>query len=330
MKVEAFSEGKNLDAPEANEDQFLVLPGSGYAVLDGATDNTGRLYDGKRGGWHASRIAMRTVGEFVLDPAERELRPQRLIERISAAFRACYAEHGILEMARGDPAFRFGATLALAADLGETFRFVLIGDSGLRINGTEVFINDSGLDLVTASLRVQGYRLVDDAGGGKDDRARVGRAGAFWGAVKLHPDMQPWLDETKRQLLYERSLAWCRERLPAVPEADIRHLLDTGISGQARFANNAASPLSYAVLDGFEVPLPLVQVFDRPRQALRSIELFTDGYFKPGAATALSDWEAAYAEVERVDPEKIGRYPSVKGSGVRMNTDDRTVVIVHL
>jgi len=65
MKVEAFSEGKNLDAPEANEDQFLVLPGSGYAVLDGATDNTGRLYDGKRGGWHASRIAMRTVGEFV-------------------------------------------------------------------------------------------------------------------------------------------------------------------------------------------------------------------------------------------------------------------------
>ena len=60
--------------------------------------------------------------------------------------------------------------------------------------------------------------------------------------------------------------------LPAVPEADIRHLLDTGISGQARFANNTASPLSYAVLDGFEVPMPLVQVIDRPRRALRSIE----------------------------------------------------------
>ena len=37
MKIEAFSEGKNLDAPEANEDQFLVLPGRGYAVIDGAT-----------------------------------------------------------------------------------------------------------------------------------------------------------------------------------------------------------------------------------------------------------------------------------------------------
>ncbi len=321
MKIEAFSEGKNLDAPEVNEDQFLVLPGRGFAVLDGATDITGRVYDGKRGGWHASRIAMQAVGDFVLDPAEREMRPERLIERISAAFRASYARHGILDTARGDPAIRFGATLTLAADLGEVFRFVLIGDSGLRINGAEVFINDSGLDLVTASLRVQAHRIVGEAGGGADVCARVGRACAFYGAVRLHPDMQPWLDESKRPLLYERSLAWCRERFPSAPEADIRHLLDTGISGQARFANNMASPLSYAVLDGFDVPLPLVQVFDRPRAELRSIELFTDGYFKPGATPALSDWEAAFADVERVDPEKIGRYPSVKGSGVRMNTD---------
>jgi hypothetical protein len=130
MKIEAFSEGKNLDAPEANEDQFLVLPGAGFAVLDGATDNSCRLYDGKRGGWHASRIAMQAVGNFVLDPAEREIRAEHLTERISAAFRASYARHGILEIARGDPAFRFGATLTLAADLGEVFRFVLIGDSG--------------------------------------------------------------------------------------------------------------------------------------------------------------------------------------------------------
>lgn len=330
MKIEAFSEGKNLDAPEANEDQFLVLPGRGYAVIDGATDTTGRLYDGMRGGWLASRIAMQAVADFLLDPAERALRPQRLIERVSAAIRAFYARHGILEIAHGDPAWRFGATLALAADLGETFRFVLIGDSGLRIDGAEVFINDSGLDLVTASLRVQAYRMVGEADGGAADRARVGRAGAFYGAATLHPDMRPWLDETKRGLLYERSLDWCRARLPAAPEADIRLLLDAGISRQAQFANNTASPLSYAVLDGFEIPLPLVRVIDRPRAAMRSIELFTDGYFKLGAAPALNDWEAAFAEVERIDPEKIGRYPSVKGSSARMNTDDRTVVIVHL
>ena len=330
MKIEAFSEGKYLDAPEANEDQFLILPGRGYAVFDGATDNTGRLYDGKRGGWHASRIAMQAAGEFLLGAKQHALHPQGLIEHISAAFRASYATHGILELARDDPSYRFGATLTLAADMGESFRFMLIGDSGLRINGTEDFINEPAHDLITASLRVEGYRMVEEAGGGADDRARVGRAGAFYGAASLHPDMEPWLDEAKRRLLYERSLTWCRARLPDVPESDIRHLLDTGISGQARFANNTLSTLSYTVLDGFEVPLSGVQVFDRPRTDLQSCELFTDGYFKPGAEPALDAWEATFDEIERVDPEKIGRYPSVKGSSARMRTDDRTVVIVQL
>ncbi len=330
MKIEVFSEGKNLDAPESNEDRFLVLPGRGFAVIDGATDISGRLYDGRRAGWLASHIVMQAVTEFLIDPAERELRVERLVEHISAAIRASFAHHGILEIARVDPAWRFGATLTLAADLGETFRFVLIGDSGLRIDGAEVFINDMGLDLVTASLRMEAYRLVGEAGGSALDRAHVGRTCAFHGAAKLRPEMLPWLDETKRRLLYDGSFAWCRAYLPAIPEADIRLLLDTGISGQAQFANNTASPLSYAVLDGFEVPFALVRVFDRPRATIRSIELFTDGYFKPGATPSLADWEAAFAEVERVDPEKIGRYPSVKGSSDRMRTDDRTVVIVHL
>lgn len=329
MKIEAFSEGKNLDAPEANEDLFLALPGRGYAVFDGATDITGRDYDGRRGGWLGSRIAMQAVAQFLLDPAERALQPERLIECISIAFRAAYDRYGILDVARGDPARRFGATLTLAADLGETFRFVLIGDSGLRINGTEVSVNDTGLDLVTASLRVEAYRMVEAAGGNAEECARVGRACAFHGTAALHPEMHPWLDDARRLQLHARSLAWCRAHFPAVPEADIRHLVDTGIDGQARFANNTSSPLCYAVLDGFAIPQPLVTVFDRPRATIRSIELYTDGYFKPGATPTVADWEAAFAEVENVDPEKVGRYPSVKGSSARMRTDDRTVVIVH-
>jgi hypothetical protein len=122
MKIEAFSEGKYLDAPEANEDQFLVLPGRGYAVIDGATDITGQLYDGKRGGWLASQTTMRAVADFLLAAKERDVRPEPLIEHISAAIRASYARHGLLDIARGDPGRRFGATLTLAADLGEMFR----------------------------------------------------------------------------------------------------------------------------------------------------------------------------------------------------------------
>ena len=64
--------------------------------------------------------------------------------------------------------------------------------------------------------------------------------------------------------------------------------------------------------------------------ALRTIELHTDGYFRTGATPDLAAWETAFEEVERLDPEKIGPYASVKGSSERMRTDDRTVVIVQL
>ena len=118
--------------------------------------------------------------------------------------------------------------------------------------------------------------------------------------------------------------------LPHVPAGHLERLLDRGIAGQGEYQNTTTSPLGYAVLDGSAVPMELVRVFDRPRASLHTIELFTDGYFEPGATPDVAAWEAAFEEVERVDPEKIGRYPSVKGSTPEAWTDDRTVVIVHL
>jgi hypothetical protein len=330
MQIESFTEGKDLDHPEANEDCLLILPGCGYAVFDGVTDITGQSYDGMRAGWHASRAVASAVADVVRDPNGRGLAPNLLIEQASAALRELYARHGLLERARADPSRRFGATMALAVDLGAEFRFVLVGDSGLRINGAETHVIETTLDRITAAVRVEAYRLVADTGGDAAARTRIGRAFAFHGAARLHPDMAPSIDDAQRQRAYDRSFAWCVENLPGVPEADVRHMLDTGIGGQARYQNNTISPLSYAVLDGFAVPDTLVRVIERPRASVRTIELFTDGYFQPGAGPSLAEWEASFAEVERVDPEKIGRFPSVKGSTERVRADDRTVVIVGL
>ena len=62
---------------------------------------------------------------------------------------------------------------------------------------------------------------------------------------------------------------------------------------------------------------------------VRSIELFTDGYFEPAAEPSFAAWEAVFREVERLDPEKIGRYPSVKGSDSGHYAVDRTVIVIH-
>jgi hypothetical protein len=330
MRIEAFSEGKNLDAPDANEDAMVVLPGRGYAVIDGVTDITGRIYQGMRTGRLASRFVQRAAADFLSDPAESSCRPERLVERASAALRGAYAQLGILDEVRAFPHLRFGATLTLAADLGANFRFILIGDSGLRLNGAELAVVDTSLDTVTAAMRQEAYRVVAEAGGDLEAQRQVSRVCSFYGTAELHAEMQPWLDSVRLAEIRAASLARCRARFPQAPATDIERLLDRGISGQARYQNNTASPFSYAVVDGFDVPMSLVHVFDRPRDSLSTIELFTDGYFKPAATPSVDSWEASFAEVERLDPEKIDLYPSVKGTSGRTRTDDRTVVIVTL
>ena len=330
MRIEAFSEGKYLDDPDANEDQLVVLPGRAYAVIDGVTDISGRIVDGMRTGRYASRVVQQAVAEAASDAALASGSPEAIVARVTAALFAEYVALGIVDEVRTDLPRRFGATLTLALDLGSVFRFILVGDSGLRLNGSETIVDGAGLDRVTAVLRQEAYRLVAEHGGSLEDQRRVSRLCSFYGSAALHPEMAPVLDAAALGMLHARSLAHARGLFPSAPEADVRHLVDQGISGQTRFQNNTASPFSYSVVDGFAIPMPLVQVLERSRAAIDTIELYTDGYFKPGRAPELAAWEEAFADVERTDPEKIDAYPSVKGSSARMRTDDRTLVIVRL
>ena len=330
MRIEAFSEGKYLDDPDANEDAFLILPGRGYAVIDGVTDISGRMIDGMRSGRLASRIVQQAAAGYLCSTQAAKGEVGDVIAVVSKALRDAYARYGVLDEVQAHPARRFGATMTLALDMGAMFRFILVGDSGLRLNAAETFVADDGLDAVTATLRQQAYRLVAEAGGDLEAQRRVSRLCSFHGAATVHPEMRPWLDEERRAQLHRTSLASCAARFPAAPASDIAKLLDQGISGQTRFQNNTLSPFSYSVFDGFGIPMALVKVIDRPRAALRTIELYTDGYFRRGATPDPAAWETAFEEVERLDPEKIGPYASVKGSSERMHTDDRTVVIVQL
>ena len=64
-------------------------------------------------------------------------------------------------------------------------------------------------------------------------------------------------------------------------------------------------------------------------KAPQQIELFSDGYFAPGHGFGVASWEERFAEVEREDPAKIGRYASVKGSTAGMWSDDRSYLGVQ-
>ena len=85
----------------------------------------------------------------------------------------------------------------------------------------------------------------------------------------------------------------------------------------------------YGPLDGWPISDRFIHVEDRPRKAVRSIELFTDGYYGVAPGARVSDWEAWLEAVEREDPYRIGRFASTKGSVPGRNADDRSIVIVH-
>jgi hypothetical protein len=329
MKIEAFSASRDPDRPDANEDCLVVLPGRGLAVVDGVTDRTGARFGGATSGRLAARAVAAAFAAFVAAPGDAN--PARLVDALSAALRDLYRQHGLLDVACADPARRFGATIAAAIERPESWRFVRVGDSGIRLDARELLLDETKTDRVTAALR----RAVDAhlAAGGADaaTRARVAHACVLHGLAAVPTDAAAWIDEAARARLRAASLADAKARVPEADGASLEALVDGGVvKGQSRHANAATGPFGYGVLDGFDVPAAFVHVDERPRVGLRTIELFTDGYFKVPDAASLAAWEAAADEVERVDPAKLGAYAAPKGSLGRLRADDRTVIVATL
>ncbi len=326
MKIEAFSQSRDPDRPDANEDAWLVVPGRCLAVIDGVTDRTGSRFDGVTSGRIASRAVVAALKSFAEDPAEHAAEPRKLVTALSGALRAEYARYGLAEATRNDRSRRFGATLAAAIAVGDTVRFIRIGDSGIRIDGRDVLVDETWVDRVTSSIRQAVYArfAAEDAA----VRATLARACVFNGLGALPPAAGERIGEADRVALRVSALERARRAVPQAEAADLAAIIDGGVvRGQVRFTNVDRPPFGYGVLDGYDVPDGLIACEDRPRAGLRSIELFTDGYFKIPDAVSLAAWEAAFAEVEREDPEKIGRYPAPKGSLGRLRTDDRTVIV---
>jgi hypothetical protein len=329
MLIEAFSEAKNPAAPHANEDRFVILPGRAYAVIDGVTDRLGTRYDGMLSGQYAATVVKAAL-EFALSRPGAPSEPSAVIPILTEAIADAYRRHDILDLARQNWNHRFSATLALAMIGDDNIDIALVGDSGIRIDGTRILQVEKDLDVITSTLRQQAWPVIGDHTRDPSLQETMSRRVTWFGTRQDPAGLVEVLTAEDILEIERRAIEANVHALPHVPRAEIETLVRGGIvNAQGAYQNNTSTILGYSALDGFEVPASLIRFERLPRSSVRSIELFTDGYFKPGATFGVAAWEEAFREVERDDPAKVTLYPSPKGSTADHWADDRTYLGVR-
>jgi hypothetical protein len=335
-QLEAFTRGKTFGQPETNEDSLVVMPGRGYAVIDGVTARNQTRYDGMLPGRFASSTVQRATEAYLLvqgqkdQPALQFAGGAHFVAHLTEAIRDAYAAQGVLDAVTADWRQRAGCTVMAALQVGDRLEVVAVGDSGIRINGTELVQPLKSLDDVTSTLRREAWKYFEALG--RSARECEAFAGSMsWQGTRNQAPGSPTAAADVVADVEARALAACRAHLPNVPEDELLLLIQHGIAnGQGRFQNVTGLALAYGGIDGF--PVPDLHIVTRTYRMVdvETIELFSDGYFKPGAGFGVASWEGAFAEVEAEDPHKIGTYPSTKGTTATALTDDRTYLGVKL
>lgn len=325
MRIEAFSEGKDPARADANEDRFVVLPGRAYAVIDGVTDRIGARYEGMLAGQYGAHLIKEAIEERlsrrVCDVAD----VRDLVPFVTEVIAAAYARHGTYEKARVDWNHRFSATLAIALQRADHLDLLLVGDSGIRLDGVRDLRLEKDLDLITATARQQVWRIVAARSDDPVERETISRRVTWSGTRQPVDGLAPHLRGDDLVAIERAAITAAAARFPALPITEIERLVRGGIiNAQGAFQNNPDVALGYSCFDGFPVPMRFVHHERVALAGLRTLELYTDGYFRPGDGFGIEAWEAAFRAVEAEDPAKIDRYPSVKGTLGAVKADDRT------
>lgn len=313
MNIASFSQSKYKNAATPGDDVALIIPGRVLAVFDGATDPTGASYGGLSSGRIAALAAANAVAKMGLDGTLETIAAPKLFQEISDILKS--------EAERINASHPPSTTLAIVADLGDSFRLLLAGDSGVRINGSRLLQHAKLIDRVSTSARIHVFKQLFASLGDGDAAEAKTRATIFSGlraAVKA--GIMSGADAEK-VVTTAAAASGLQNEIEAVEE-----FLMGGIRVQPRYANRHGHVLGYASINGGMVIEDGTVDLSLAKDTINSLEIFTDGYLSLPTGIDVVDWEAEFARVEGADFHKINEYPSVKGSTSSESSDDRTVV----
>jgi hypothetical protein len=329
--IGAFTQAKDKENPGSNEDRLVAVSDRLYAVIDGATDKSGQTHDGLTGGQVAGRILEDVLRDAALKLGRNgsgEIPVSTILDGFNRALRRQYRVHGIADAIRLEPWRGFAAQASIVVRENSHYRFIIVGDTGLRINGQEVFFDRKPGDAICAQLRAAMYRHLVGIGADSETVEKWARAYTVNGLKIVLPGSPRALGDAVLGQLRDKVQAKCRTRAPEIAPADVENVLLEGLKGLHRYRNRPG-PLGFPCLDGSSVPRDMIVEFRRTADSINCIELFSDGYPGVPDRTEVEDWEALHAKAERDDPERISVFPETKGSAPDRFADDRTILIVR-
>lgn len=293
----------------------LVVPGVVFGVFDGATDALGTMVEGVSAGRLAALTVAAEMAALAADPDARRLPAEEIIGRLTRTLHDRTAPLGL--------AIPPSTTVAVVLDCGTVWRFLLLGDTGIRINGQEVLCHDKLIDTVSTDARVLVFRLLRARLMGDDDVEYATRRVMMLGFDTAIDEAV--LSEAQVRSLVEEVIT---STGLAAHAAEVDGFLRGGIKTQFRFANGTG-PLAFDTMNGTEVPFREVIDQTRPKEEVDSVEIYTDGYPALPGDVSPEAWEAAFEEAERRDYHKTGIHAAVKGSTESEYFDDRTVLLLR-
>lgn len=315
MRLELLNVSKYRTSSRVGDDVPVILPGAVIGICDGATDPRGTVVDGMGTGRLAALTIAAAASDLVRDPAGHALPGADILVRFSEALAR--------KSAPLDLPIPPSTTFALVFDCGDRWRFMALGDTGFRINGTEVIHNEKLIDAISTHARVAVFKHLAKNSAANDTTEAAARKAILLG-----------FDNAVSEGIIPRDVAdtIIDSAVRTLDLEDHRALvvgfLSGGIKTQYTFGNDPDSPLGFDTLNGVLPRRGEMVDFYRPKDQVQSFEVFTDGYPAIPDEVSVDAWEAAFARAEAEDVHKIGAYATVKGSTEAEFFDDRTVVVV--
>ena len=147
--IDYFIQGKAGATPSGNAkcEDGLYFSDHFIAVFDGATDKSGKSYDGKKGG----RVAEELI-ESVFKGLPPDANKEEVLARINLAYQDFYRAHPDMDFVK-NPLWRPTATLIWYSFARN--ELVAIGDSKARIDGKPYNNKTKLVDVLNSDLRVK-------------------------------------------------------------------------------------------------------------------------------------------------------------------------------